>query len=180
MKNNWQNFINPQNHHKNHPSQESQAWLNFQAQTMPIMPINQADKQEKKPKICVKSGYIAPQLPIIAKKSPHKHHDNKLLTKLAECQYPIDATIDLHGCTAEQAWANFWQFLHYNVQNKSRCIRVITGKGKGILYDLVQNWCNIPEISQYIVASVDAKQKFGGKGVRIILLKNVDDSLKKN
>lgn len=44
---------------------------------------------------------------------------------------PVSRTLDLHGRTAQRAYAALEQFLRVNVAEGVRCVEVITGRGKG-------------------------------------------------
>lgn len=105
------------------------------------------------------------------------HHSQK---KLKTGDYPIDATLDLHGLTREQAFSRWQQFFSREVEHSSRCLLVITGKGskaklndseRGILRELFPKWLALDEVKPWVLRVVPAAPKHGGSGAFYVLLK---------
>jgi|CXWL01.1.fsa_nt_gi DNA-nicking Smr family endonuclease len=84
---------------------------------------------------------------------------------------PIDATLDLHGMTRENAHRALVAFIGQQMKLESRRLLVITGKGSGILRSSLPDWLTAPNLSEAILAFDVAKQKHGGAGAYYILLK---------
>lgn len=168
--NNWNDFKNP-NLAKQNPSDDKQGWHIFVGETSPLS-HNMANHPIIPKKIVVRPQYTAPERPKFAG-NIRDHHDKKLLKKLANGYYPIQADCDLHGLDSDKAFQKCWQFLHDTHHRKLRCIRIISGKGKGILQELVKQWLSLPEFAGIISAFTPANPRFGGEGAQIILLKQI-------
>ncbi len=96
------------------------------------------------------------------------------LKKLKQGKIPIEASIDLHGYTVEQARRELQLFIHHCQAQEIRCICIVHGKGsrnehgKAILKTAVHHWLSqAPEI----LALTSAQAKNGGTGALYVLLK---------
>lgn len=94
----------------------------------------------------------------------NKSHAKKLRTK----NLNVDMTLDLHGHTQAQAYTAISDFMYKAHNNNCSTIKIITGKGKGVLQTQVPLW-----LSDYpnILSIVHAPQNQGGSGVLLIALK---------
>lgn len=97
--------------------------------------------------------------------------------KLKQGKYPVEASLDLHGYTAEQARNTLIEFLEYcqSVPVKVACI--VHGKGFGsdskkpVIKPLVNKWLQeTPEI----LAFCSAQPRDGGTGAVYVLFKRFD------
>jgi DNA-nicking Smr family endonuclease len=100
--------------------------------------------------------------------------------KLARGTEPIDARLDLHGCTQSEAHAALLQFLRRAQHNSARYVLVITGKGRaggdglreaGVLKRQVPQWLAMPEFRGYVVGFEDAAASHGGEGALYVRLR---------
>ena len=95
--------------------------------------------------------------------------------KLRRGDWVIQAQLDLHGMTRDEARAALTQFLHAALTKGLRCVRVIHGKGLGsknhlpVLKDKVRRWL---AQSDPVLAYVQARAADGGAGAVVVLLKN--------
>ena len=97
------------------------------------------------------------------------------LRKLRRGQWPVQDSIDLHGCTSDEARRVLVEFLHHALHNGLRCVNVIHGKGwraedgVGILKIRVRNW-----LTQHpqVLAFCEAPANAGGGGAVWVLLKS--------
>ncbi|MCH7935857.1 MAG: Smr/MutS family protein [Proteobacteria bacterium] len=102
----------------------------------------------------------------------------------------IEATLDLHGMTQEQAHRALGAFLHGSRSAGKRTVLVITGKGggrdvdsgrggpggatgRGVLRDAVPRWLNEGPNRRMIRGFSFAGPKDGGEGALYVLLKRV-------
>ncbi len=96
------------------------------------------------------------------------------LRKLRRGQYRIEAELDLHGHTGEEARQALVAFLHKAKQQNLRTIRIIHGKGLSqdsgpVLKPLVNHWLRQ---KSNILAFCSARPADGGTGAVYVLLKN--------
>ncbi len=103
--------------------------------------------------------------------------DRRTGQRLKRGQLPIEARLDLHGRTQEEAHRALAAFIEGSHAAGRRCVLVVTGKGLrpdgsvGVLRRNVPRWLNQPSLRQKIVAFDHATVKDGGEGALYILLK---------
>ena len=96
------------------------------------------------------------------------------LRKLRRGQWVVQAQLDLHGMTSDEARTNLVAFLNSCKKQGHRCIRIIHGKGLGsknrepVLKNKVRNWLMQRD---EILAFTQARQVDGGGGAVVVLLK---------
>lgn len=100
--------------------------------------------------------------------------NNMTLRKLRRGLWPIQAEVDLHGLTSDEARRILGNFLNQALGSNYRCINVIHGKGwraeggEGILKIRVRHWLTQhPQVLAFCEAPVNA----GGGGAVWVLLK---------
>lgn len=102
---------------------------------------------------------------------------HKILRQLNQGHFPIEAELDLHGMTSEQAGNTLLEFIEFCRQRNFRCIRIIHGKGHAastqpILKNKVNRWLRqLPAV----LAFHSAKHRDGGAGAVYVLLKHGDN-----
>jgi DNA-nicking Smr family endonuclease len=89
---------------------------------------------------------------------------------------PIEAEIDLHGYTQEEAHRVLSAFIAGHAAAGRRCVRVITGKGSfreggGVLKSAVPRWLNEQPLQDRILAFTHARRDDGGEGALYVLLR---------
>ncbi len=89
---------------------------------------------------------------------------------------PVEATLDLHGHTQDEAHAALGAFLAAAEARALRCVLVITGKGLtkvtgGVLRNQVPRWLNEPANRARILAFDYAQPKHGGLGALYVLMR---------
>ncbi len=122
-----------------------------------------------------------PPLPAAGRGDPDLTHgraaglDRRTQTRMRRGQIDIEARIDLHGMTQEQAHRALHAFLRGSRDADRRAVLVITGKGRGsgegVLRDAVPRWLNEDSIRPMIRAFSHAAPKHGGEGALYVLLK---------
>jgi len=99
---------------------------------------------------------------------------HKVMKKLRQGRYRIDAELDLHGLTVDQAREALAQFLNECQQHNSRALRIIHGKGLGsahkgpVLKNSINKW--LPQ-RQEVLAFCSAMPADGGTGAVYVLLR---------
>jgi DNA-nicking Smr family endonuclease len=88
--------------------------------------------------------------------------------------FPLEARIDLHGMTQDQAEAALARFLRRAHDDGYRVALVITGRGvqgQGVLRRRVPEWLGKPELRPIVAGFSEAHQKHGGEGALYVALK---------
>lgn len=108
--------------------------------------------------------------------------DKRTSQRLGRGQLDIEARLDLHGLTQDEAHARLGGFIRRSVAAGKRCVLVITGKGfkptgeTGVLRQSVPRWLNEPDMRRAIVALRSAQPKDGGEGALYVLLRRDRDT----
>ena len=111
--------------------------------------------------------------------------DRKTALRLGRGAIPIDAIIDLHGKSQEDAYQTLIGFIRDSHAGGRRCVLVITGKGRGtvdqddiaksripgVLRRKLPGWISDPEIAGMVLAHAPATPAHGGDGARYVLLR---------
>ena len=97
----------------------------------------------------------------------------RTMRKLARGKYAVQAEIDLHGMTVEEARPRLADFIEYNARSGKTCVRVVHGKGLGsgrrgpVLKASVNRWLRRWD---HVLAFVSTRQVDGGTGAIYVLL----------
>jgi len=89
----------------------------------------------------------------------------------------IEASIDLHGMTQDQARGALLDFVTRSRQAGKRVVLVITGKGKGgdgVIRRRFPDWLGEPVMSAQVSAYAPAHQRHGGAGAFYVRLRRGD------
>jgi len=108
--------------------------------------------------------------------------DPRTLTKLRRGRQAIDATLDLHGLTAERAHARLTLFLEQCRHKGHKYVLIITGKGSrsptrtgpepGVLRRSVPHWLNTPPLKESVIGFHPAHHRSGGEGALYVSLRS--------
>ena len=90
------------------------------------------------------------------------------LRKLRRGHWVIQDGVDLHGLNRDQASATVVEFLEHCLARGLRCVRIVHGKGLGILKAKLGKW--LPQREE-VLAYCQAPANQGGSGVLLVLLK---------
>jgi DNA-nicking Smr family endonuclease len=90
-----------------------------------------------------------------------------LLRKLRRGQWRIQAETDLHGLTGDEASRVLDDFIREARGAGLRCVRVIHGKGTGVLKARTRREL---ELRHDVMAFVEAPPAEGGSGAEVVLL----------
>jgi DNA-nicking Smr family endonuclease len=90
------------------------------------------------------------------------------LRKLRRGHWAIQDSVDLHGLNRDQAAAIVVDFLNHCARRHLRCVRIVHGKGLGILRAKLGGW--LPRREE-VLAFCQAPAHEGGSGALLVLLK---------
>ena len=109
--------------------------------------------------------------------------DDKTARKLLRGRLSIDARLDLHGMTQQQAHDRLAAFLRDSHRRGARHVLVITGKGRdgaehviaphrhGILRHSLPHWLSAPPLAGRVLDLAPAHRKHGGGGAYYVYLR---------
>jgi DNA-nicking Smr family endonuclease len=110
----------------------------------------------------------------------------RLKQRVARGRDPIDARLDLHGMTQQEAHTALLRFLHRAQADGVKTALVVTGKGlrksssgaehdagsrPGVLKRQVPMWLALPEFRRLVVGFDDAHVGHGGEGALYVRLR---------
>ncbi len=113
--------------------------------------------------------------------------DKSTLRKFKREEFRVEAVLDLHGLTEDEAFAKVDSFIPQSYALGRRCVMIITGKGirvhpnddiftsKGVLRKQVPQWLNMARLRAMILIYKHASEKMGGEGALYILLRRNKD-----
>ena len=91
------------------------------------------------------------------------------LRKLRRGHWSVQDGVDLHGMTRDQSSAILVEFLEHCLARGLRCVRIVHGKGLGILKAKLKRWLPLRE---EVLAFCQAPANDGGSGAVLVLLKS--------
>jgi DNA-nicking Smr family endonuclease len=100
--------------------------------------------------------------------------DKATAKRLKSGKFPVEARLDMHGRTQDEALDGLRYFIRAAFEMDKRCVMVITGKGiggDGILKNQVPRWLNNPGLREYVLSFSYATAPHGGEGALYILIK---------
>ena len=95
-------------------------------------------------------------------------HSPDILRKLRRGQWRVEDELDLHGLNRVQAGYALKDFFDEAVSEEMRCVRIVHGKGLGILREALR--VDLPARAE-VLAFVEAPPDQGGSGAVLVLLK---------
>jgi DNA-nicking Smr family endonuclease len=108
--------------------------------------------------------------------------ERRLKQRVARGRAPIDARIDLHGFTQNEAYVALLRFLERAQADGRRIVLVVTGKGgggrphdraseRGVLRRQVPHWLELPEFRALVTGFDNAHAGHGGDGALYLRLR---------
>ena len=102
--------------------------------------------------------------------------DRRTADRLRRGRLPVEARLDLHGHTQDEAHDAVADFVTRNAAAGRRCVLIVTGKGAmsqggGVLRRRLPDWLNMPPCRPLIVATATAQPQHGGVGAMYVLLR---------
>jgi DNA-nicking Smr family endonuclease len=158
-----------------------------QAKPAPKPPAPDPVAPSAAPRTTAKAGAkAAPLLPLTGLRAPGL--DKASAERLKRGRYPIEARIDPHGMTQDDAHRMLGDFIARSARAGLRCVLVITGKGLrrlddersgseiGILRNAAPRWLNEAPNRARILAFAAAQPRHGGGGALYVLLRRRERS----
>jgi DNA-nicking Smr family endonuclease len=154
-------------------AEEEALWDGFVRSITPLRSQKKAPSREKT------------RLPAAAK-TPRAQHptspppplaplERRLKQRVAHGRAPIEARIDLHGLTQNEAYAALLRFLERAQADGRRIALVVTGKGRGsepgVLRRQVPLWLELPAFRALVVGFDNAHAGHGGDGALYVRLR---------
>jgi DNA-nicking Smr family endonuclease len=103
--------------------------------------------------------------------------DARVLKRLKAGEYPVQASLDLHGLTRPEAKVSVEKFIAGARVKGHRCVLVVTGRGLHseaqipVLRDGVQTWLSQGRVGRQVLAFTSARPQDGGAGAVYVLLR---------
>lgn len=98
--------------------------------------------------------------------------------KLKQGKFPLEADLDLHGQTKEQARSNTYRFIKDAEYHGLRCVLIVHGKGKNnqqgiaVIKTQLASWL---KQEPSVLAYHSAKDRHGGLGAVYVLLRKLKE-----
>ena len=167
------------------PSADKAVWQRAMRGVKPLAPRTAAPAPRPPP-------------PTVAPRSPAKPHvpppppaqprvaldrfagiDRANAERLKRGKHPIEARLDLHGMTQDEAHRALAGFIRAARADGKRCVLVITGRGAakgphesgGVLRSAVPRWLDEPEFRPHLLAIASAQPRDGGAGALYVMLR---------
>jgi len=143
----------------------------FRRRKPPAKQPSESHKSQPSPvKIRAEPGRPAP-----ARQPPAAGFDSTTRLKLRKGKLAVEARLDLHGMTQDEAYAALHRFIRRAEGAGARTLLVITGKGRvggGVLRRMVPLWLREGDLRNIVLAAEPARAKDGGEGALYIRLRN--------
>jgi len=94
--------------------------------------------------------------------------------RLKRGKHKVEAWLDLHGMTQDEAHRALAAFIRGARAAGKRCVLVITGRGnigRGVLKSAVPRWLEEPEFRPHLLAIATAQPRDGGNGALYVMLR---------
>ncbi|HTV89434.1 MAG TPA: Smr/MutS family protein [Stellaceae bacterium] len=103
--------------------------------------------------------------------------DRRTAERVRRGRYPLEARLDLHGMTQDEAHRALVGFVAGARAEGRRCVLVITGHGRvsgGVLKAATPRWLAEPGLRAHILTIAPARPQHGGNGALYVLLRKAD------
>lgn len=168
--------------------EEHALWTGYTRSIKPLRSAKATDKASVK-----SSSTVAKEVPKPPRAAPRHEplpptktpplapFDRRLKHRVARGRDAIDARIDLHGMTQNEAHVALLRFLRRAQSDGARIALVVTGKGRrtttdgasesGVLRRQVPMWLALPEFRPFVVGFEEAHVSHGGQGALYLRLR---------
>jgi DNA-nicking Smr family endonuclease len=152
-------------------AEEEALWDGFVRSITPLR--SQKTPSREKPRL--PAAAKTPRAQRQASPPPLAPLERRLKQRVAHGRAPIDARIDLHGLTQNEAYAALLRFLERAQADGRRIALVVTGKGRGgergVLRRQVPLWLELPAFRALVVGFDNAHAGHGGDGALYVRLR---------
>ena len=162
---------------------EEPDWDAQERQLAPVAP--QQKKTDVSPVEAIQPHHPVRREPAQASPGQEPQLDARTEARLRRGQMPVEARLDLHGCTQDEAHRKLNEFVVGAQARGKRCVLVITGKGQsrgqddertiGILRQKLPLWISLPPLRAIVLKSYPAAIRDGGTGAWYLYLKRNRD-----
>jgi len=131
-----------------------------------------AEKPMSAPRPAAPAPAEAPMPPIAIDR--FAGYDKANAERLKRGKHPVEARLDLHGMTQDEAHRALAIFIRGARVAGKRCVLVITGRGRlggGVLRAAVPRWLDEPEFRPHLLAIATAQPRDGGAGALYVMLR---------
>jgi len=103
--------------------------------------------------------------------------DRRLLRRLRQGHFAVQAHLDLHGKTRQEARALVEQFMADSRRSRKRCVLIVHGRGLNskdqipVLKESLKVWLARGRIARLVLAFCSARPSDGGTGAVYVLLR---------
>lgn len=143
-----------------------------------VKKLDGSDQEEEKPQekalpshaaVKVKEKDVSPTLPPPPAPVKPQPLDARIERNMSLGDVVVEAKIDLHGKTEQEAYEAFQRFIEKQSAKGKRMLLVVSGKS-GMLQVNVPRWAQTSTFSPYIMAVRTASPLHGGDGAYYVLL----------
>jgi DNA-nicking Smr family endonuclease len=164
-------------------SEEEEAlWNGFARSVTPLRRSQKTSSREKTHLVTAAKKLQPRQAASPTPTPPLAPLERRLKQRVVRGRAPIDARIDLHGFTQNEAYAALLRFLERAQTDGRRIVLVVTGKGggggphdrtseRGVLRRQVPLWLELPEFRALVVGFDSAHAGHGGDGALYVRLR---------
>jgi DNA-nicking Smr family endonuclease len=105
--------------------------------------------------------------------------DRQLLRRLRRGEFAVQAHVDLHGLSRDEARRELEAFLGRSRQSGKRCVLVVHGRGlhskdqMPVLKEALKRWMTTARFAEHVLAFATARPHDGGLGAVYVLLRRL-------
>ena len=163
------------------PADETELWRRAMRGVAPLRgrnPPPEPDRRHPAGPAADAGGTPAIPSPTSPKPLPpldrHAGVDRATAERVRRGRYKVEATLDLHGMTQDEAHLALSRFIAASRAGGRRCLLVVTGHGRtsgGVLKAAVPRWLDEPDLRRQVLMIAPARPPDGGHGALYVLLR---------
>ena len=163
-----------------------EVWRRMMRTVRPL-PGRPVPPEPRPPEPVAKREPEAPSPPVPGEAAPTSRSlaagsglDKRTARRIRRGALPIDARIDLHGMTREEAFRRLTRFLAESQAAGRRLVLVVTGKGRGgddlnsgVIRREAPHWLARPPNAARVLDTAPAQPRHGGNGALYVYLRKL-------